>query len=133
MDNLEHGSCHCGAIRFDYLLDRSQSSLRCNCSYCLKVRSWAVLAPADRFKLVAGTDSLSAYEFGARRERHYFCRRCGVRIYGQGEPPGRPAYVTVNLACLDSLTEQELAALPVRYIDGRHDRWDAAPGEMRHL
>lgn len=130
MINTEHGSCHCGAIQFEFLLDRSEPGLRCNCSYCLKIRSWAVLAPAERFKLVAGSDILSTYEFGPRRERHHFCRQCGVRIFGRTNAPDR---VTVNLACLDSLTDEELAALPVRYVDGRHDRWDAAPAETRHL
>ncbi len=65
--------------------------------------------------------------------RHHFCARCRVRIFGKGEPADRPPYVTVNLACLDSLTEAELAGLPLRHVDGRQERWDAPPQEIRHL
>lgn len=133
MNTSENGSCHCGAVRFDLELDRGTPGIRCNCSYCLKVRSWAVILPAASLRLRQGEDSLGHYAFGPGREVHHFCRQCGVRLFGRGEPAGKPAYVTVNLACLDSLDEAALAALPIRYVDGKHERWDAPPDQTRHL
>jgi hypothetical protein len=133
MHHTEQGSCHCKAVAFELDIDPAQPSLRCNCSYCLKVRSWALLVPDDAFRLTRGEASLGAYEFDARRERHHFCLQCGVRVFGRGHRPDGTAYVTVNVSCLDEVSADRLAALPVRYVDGANDRWDSAPDEVRHL
>ena len=76
MKKTYHGSCHCGAVRFAAEIDLAAPSLRCNCSYCLKIRCWASLVPPTAFRLLAGEADLSEYRFGAGRERHYFCRHC---------------------------------------------------------
>lgn len=132
MTTPQSGSCHCGKVGFELQLDFKQPGLRCNCSYCRKVRSWAVFASAEQFLLTRGREHLSVYVFGAGRERHHFCADCGVRVVGQGGCAEAPLY-TVSLACLDTLSETQLAELPVRYIDGARERWDAAPDEVRHL
>ena len=59
------------------------------------------------------------------------CRACMI-LWFQGEEL-RGEFYAVNLACLDDATPQELAAAPVRFEDGRNDRWDVAPAETRHL
>ena len=134
MKKTYHGSCHCGAVRFAAEIDLAAPSLRCNCSYCLKIRCWASLVPPTAFRLLAGAADLSEYRFGAGRERHYFCRHCGVRPFGRGhiEEIGGD-YVSVKLACLDDVDPAELAEVPVRYFDGRADNWWNAPTETRHL
>ena len=42
-------------------------------------------------------------------------------------------FYAINVACLDDATTDELVKAPVRYEDGRHDRWESTPAETRHL
>lgn len=128
-----HGSCHCGAVRFAAEIDLAAPSLRCNCSFCLKVRCWASLVPPAAFRLLAGEGDLSEYRFGARRETHYFCRHCGVRPFGRGDSPRSGPFVGISVSCLDDASNAELAQVPVTFVDGWHDAWDAPPQETRHL
>lgn len=128
-----HGSCHCKAVRYQADIDLSQGSIRCNCSICAKVRYWPVQVAPAAFRLLAGADALSMYQFGAKVDRHPFCKHCGVRSFGIGVSQRIGEFYSINLACLDDVTEQELASVPVTYLNGRDDRWDAPPAETRHL
>jgi hypothetical protein len=127
------GSCHCGAVRFTVDVDLSQGTMRCNCSFCRKIRCWAVEVAPGAFQLIDGQAALSEYRFGAGRERHYFCRHCGVRPFGIGVSRQSGDYYGVSVACLDGVSDEELAGLPIRYIDGRDDCWDVPPAESRYL
>jgi hypothetical protein len=53
---------------------------------------------------------------------HYFCKHCGVRSYGMGTLPDGQRIYGVNLGCLEDATPEELAAAPITYIDGKHDK-----------
>ncbi|KAB8066858.1 GFA family protein [Janthinobacterium violaceinigrum] len=128
-----HGSCHCGAVRFAAEIDLAAPSLRCNCSYCLKIRCWASQVPATAFRLLAGEAALSEYRFGAGRERHYFCRHCGVRLFSRGDSARSGAFVGIGVNCLDDMSAAALARVPVTFVDGLHDEWNTPPQETRHL
>ena len=127
------GSCHCGAVHFEYDLDLAVGTSRCNCSICAKGRFWKAIVPADAFRLTKGGDSLSDYTFGSRSIHHFFCKRCGIKPFGRGHLDEIGDFVAINVACLDDITDEELAAAPVRYEDGRHDDWERSPAEIRHL
>lgn len=128
-----HGSCHCGAVRFDADIDLAAGTLRCNCSYCQKIRCWVAAVPIDAFCLTAGEQALTYYQFGARREHHYFCRHCGVRVFGRAQSARRGPVYGISISCLDDATAAELAAAPVTWIDGKNDQWDTPPEQVQHL
>lgn len=134
MKKTYQGSCHCGAVRFEADLDLAADSYKCNCSICTKSRNWGVLVKPDEFRLLAGESELSDYSFGTHSNHHLFCRHCGVRPFGRGhiEEIGGD-YVSVKLACLDDVDPAELAAVPVKYGDGRNNNWWNAPAETRYL
>jgi hypothetical protein len=134
MKRTYHGSCHCGALRFEADLDLSQGSGRCNCSFCAKARNWSVIVKPDAFRLLAGDGDISTYQFGTRMGEHQFCRHCGLRPFSRGDVPEiGGAYVSISLSCLDDVEPAELAEVPIKYMDGRNNNWWNAPAETRHL
>jgi len=128
------GGCHCGAVRFEADLDLSAGTNKCNCSFCTKVRNWSVIIKPEAFRLLAGEEALSDYQFGTLSGHHLFCRHCGVRSFGRGyiEQIGGD-YVSVQVMSLDNASPEELIEGPVRYANGRDNAWWTTPDETRHL
>lgn len=127
------GSCHCGAVRFEADLDLTQPTFRCNCSICRRTRFWAAVAAPSAFRLLQGQEELTRYLFNTRRNEHYFCRHCGVRAFGHGtETPVGEMY-GINVGCLEGVSDEELARIPIVYVDGRDDQWQRAPHHFRHM
>jgi hypothetical protein len=119
------GSCHCKAVRYSVNIDLSKGGSRCNCSVCSRIQqTTGIVKPAD-FKLLAGEQDLTAYQWAGRTGTRYFCKHCGVTCYGPGflEQLGGD-YVSVNL---NTLEDVELTAIPVVHFDGRHNNWMAGP------
>ena len=128
------GGCHCGAVRYEADMDLSQGTLKCNCSMCRKTRAWLVGIGADDFRLLKGEEELSDYQFGRKNIHHLFCKHCGVKSFGRATTgPDGKGMVAIMLACVDNLSDADLAALPIMYVDGRNDDMKKAPAETRHL
>lgn len=110
------GGCHCGAVRYEVEGDFSQA-LACNCSICQKTGTLLAFVPAAQFRLVAGDEALTDYQFNRKVIHHLFCRTCGIRSFARADAPdGRPM-VAVNVRCLDDV---DLDAIAVNRYDGRH-------------
>ena len=124
------GSCHCGAVRFEADTDLAEGTFRCNCSLCFKSRAWLAGVPASSFRLLAGEEKLSDYQFGKKNIHHFFCSACGVRPFSQ--VPGKGMYA-VRVNCLDRVDAKEFVDIPIKYVDMLHDDFKSAPAETRHL
>jgi hypothetical protein len=111
-----HGSCHCGAVRFeaDTVIDRVTV---CNCSICTKKGVVHHRVPPERFRLLSGQDVLGLYQFGTRVAKHYFCTACGIHVFTR--PRSAPELYTINVRVLDDF---DLAAAHVdtTHFNGRH-------------
>ena len=128
------GSCHCGAIKYQADLDLAQGTSKCNCTYCLKARAWAIAVKPSAFRLEPGSERGVAYHQHPQAPVKYHCAACGIHTHAEGNADymGGP-FVQVFVATLDDLAAEELANAPVRYCDGRNNNWMNPPAEIRHL
>jgi len=139
METLYNGSCHCGAVRFEAAIDLARGTNKCNCSICVKSRAWFAFVPGARFRLLRGADALTEYTWTPSGKpgpflRFFFCKTCGVRIHARGEHESFGGlFNAVAIAALDNVDGEELASAPVNYIDGRNDRFDRPPQDVRLL
>jgi hypothetical protein len=125
--------------RFEADVDIAEGTIKCNCSSCTKARSWLVFARSDRFRLIAGAESQADYQWtppgraGSTIQFH-FCKICGIRTPARGELESMGGvFYAIQIPLLDSIDPTELAAAPIRYIDGRHDHFDRPPADIRFL
>jgi hypothetical protein len=132
-----HGSCHCQAVRYEAEFDIAAGTNRCNCSLCSKARAWFLFVAGDKFKVVAGEDMLSSYEWvpPGRTEAgltYRFCSKCGVRLYATGDHPqlgGR--FYAVHVPTVDDLDREALVSAKLNLVDNAHDRPDRTPADTR--
>ncbi len=133
MLKIYRASCHCGKVAVEASLDLDQPSYRCNCSICRRNRFWPAIAIPDHFRILSGEDQLTRYVFAREKNHHYFCRHCGVRVFGVGNDTPVGKMYGVNIGCLEGAAEEALSRIPITYVDGMHDRWDSAPEFFRHM
>ena len=132
--SLKHifGSCHCGAVRYEADVDLSKGTFRCNCSICTKARAWFTFAGGEQFHLLDGESNMSSYQWTPPGRpspglTYRFCKTCGVRIYATGDAEFMGGkFYALAVATFDNVTTDELAAVPLRFNDNRHDRFDRA-------
>jgi hypothetical protein len=139
MKKTYSGSCHCGAIRFEADLDLAAGTTRCNCGFCRKARVWFAIVKAGDVRVLAGQDDLADYQYTTARTpepflHFHFCKRCGVRPFARGGfmPQLGSEFFAIYVTALDA-SDEELAATPIQYADGRHDAWQDTPAETRYL
>jgi hypothetical protein len=109
------GGCHCGRVRFEVQAPARLEVNECNCSICSKSGYLHLIVARSRFKLLAGGESLTTYEFNTRTAKHLFCKVCGVKSFYI--PRSHPEGYSVNARCLD---EGSVSGMVIRPTDGRN-------------
>ena len=71
----------------------------------------------DEVSVTVVNDSLGCYMFEDKMVNHYFCKRCGIYPFHDGNE--QPGEYRVNLGCIDEL---DVESLPLRHFDGA-DTW----------
>ncbi|MGH6854956.1 MAG: GFA family protein [Aestuariivirga sp.] len=104
------GGCHCGAVKFAARIALGQV-ISCNCSICQKRGSLLTAIPAVDFRLLAGEDKLTKYQFNTRTIHHLFCSACGIEPFARAGDT-----VMVNMRCMDGVEPGELS---IMQFDGR--------------
>jgi hypothetical protein len=139
MKKLFHGSCHCGAIRFEADIDLAEGIRKCNCSFCLKLGYKKSFAAHDALRVTSGKQTMRDYQakpssWPAGDINHYMCPECGTHPFSRGHLDFMGGdFWAVNVACLDDVSEEELAAAPTIYEDGKRDRQLEAPEITSYL
>jgi hypothetical protein len=93
-----------------------------------------MIVKPEAFRLLRGADALSDYQFGGHVVHHRFCATCGCAPFGEGHVPEIGGdYVAVAVNCLDEVSPEELAAMPMRYSNGRDNDWRSVPAVTSYL
>lgn len=123
---LHSGSCHCGAVAFEFDAQRDVLVNLCNCSICQLVGFQHLIVPRDRFRLLSGEPNLSLYTFNTGVAKHYFCKTCGIKSWYI--PRSNPDGVSVNFRCVnkDSFNKVEFEE-----FDGQN--WETNASSLAHL
>jgi len=86
---------------------------------CSKAGYLHLVVPADRFKLLSGSEALTTYGFNTHTAKHLFCPVCGVKSFYV--PRADPNSRSVNVRCLDPGTVEKMT---ISQFNGR--QWGRA-------
>ena len=125
------GSCHCGALKLEFVTERPLTPRACQCSFCRRHNARSVSDPDGRVVLTLGPE-VRRYRFGTLSSDFLICGRCGTYV-GAVASLGDGLYAVLNLNAFDD-PRLDLAGEPMDY-DGesaeqrtsrRRSRWTPA-------
>ncbi|KDQ13811.1 hypothetical protein BOTBODRAFT_361465 [Botryobasidium botryosum FD-172 SS1] len=121
------GSCHCGAITFEFPHESEGVQLTsCNCSMCSRRGFLQMTVEQPDLKLTKGSISdLGLYTFNTHTARHYFCKTCGITPFYI--PRSHPHCYSINYGCIHPGT-MSTTSDPMRF-DGQN--WEASVAKFR--
>ncbi|HIG41912.1 MAG: GFA family protein [bacterium] len=123
---LHSGSCHCGAVIFEFETAPEVLVNLCNCSICELVGYQHLIVPRDYFRLLSDQHNLSLYTFNSGVAKHYFCKVCGIKSWYV--PRSNPDGVSVNFRCVD---KDSFDKVTYEEFDGQN--WEANASSLSHL
>jgi hypothetical protein len=121
---IYHGSCHCGAIRYEVEAPEDLEVDDCNCSICSMTGYLHLIVPRTRFTLLAGASAITTYRFNSGTAKHTFCRVCGIKAFYV--PRSNPDGIDVNVRTL----QEKPRSLRVLPFDGQN--WETYAHTLAH-
>jgi hypothetical protein len=112
------GSCHCGAIAYQFECSPVTEAMECNCSICNRKGAVMHFLPESAFTLKTPRENLSTYQFNKHHINHHFCDSCGTAPFSDGAGPDGKMMVAVNLRCVDGV---DVRALKINFHNGAAD------------
>jgi hypothetical protein len=112
---MQHGGCHCGAVRYSVEIDPTAEAITCNCSMCGRSGSYLQFVSPAQFTLEKGDDNLTSYKFNKHVIDHVFCKTCGIKSFARGKG-AKGDMVAINVRCLDGVNAFDV---PTKQFDGR--------------
>lgn len=118
MKKTHKGSCHCGAVQFEFDAadDAVAGGIACNCSMCGRSGTILSFIPMGDFRLVAGEDQLTSYKFNKHTIDHVFCRNCGIKSFAKGKTKDGSEMRAINLRCVEDV---DVAQLRIQHYNGK--------------
>ncbi|MGB5707911.1 MAG: GFA family protein [Arenicellales bacterium] len=112
MTEKRRGSCHCGAVEFEVILENGLENLRrCNCSLCGRKGAIMASVPMSGIHITRGEDNLTLYQWNTGVAKHFFCKTCG--IYTHHHRRSNPEEYGFNVACVEGVDIESLGDIPV--------------------
>ncbi len=123
---LYKGSCHCGAVQFEFEAPEEIRAQECNCSICFMTGYLHLIVPRSRFRILKGDDNLTTYTFNTGIAKHTFCKTCGIKSFYV--PRSNPDGYSVNVKCLD---QSGIEKVTIEQFDGKN--WEQNAAGLKHL
>ena len=123
--SIYEGGCHCGAVRYQVLIDRN-IAYDCNCSICSKKGFLHLIVAPENFTLLQGQDCLTSYRFNTQTAQHTFCSICGIHPFYR--PRSHPDMIDVNIRTLDR--DDLVSGFEIKSFDGQN--WEDNINEIQN-
>lgn len=111
-----HGSCHCGATRYEAKSAPITEAISCNCSMCRRKGTLLAFIPASDFKLETAPGTLTDYQFNKHVIHHLFCKTCGVTSFARGTMPDGTETIALNVRCINEI---DPGKIKINHFDGK--------------
>ncbi|MFC4348909.1 GFA family protein [Kordiimonas lipolytica] len=112
------GSCHCGAVRFEFP-GSPEWLTECNCSLCRRLGARWAYADEANVTLHMASGATESYIQGDRTLATHRCRTCGCVTHWEALDKSESSRMGVNMRLADPA---DVAGIRVRHLDGA-DSW----------